>query len=125
MTNIKIINAGMPKAGPYSHAVKVDNLIFISGQIPIAETNDIEEQTLSVFKKVKKILEAAGASVAKIVKVTVFLKDLASFQKMNLVYKRFFKQNDVTENFPARTTVEVSNLPGNNTLIEIDVIAAT
>ncbi|MHA1489200.1 MAG: RidA family protein [Promethearchaeota archaeon] len=124
MVDIEIIDGGITKAGPYSHAVKTGNLIFVAGQIPSPGTTGIKEQTLSAFEKVKTILEAGGASVSNIVKVTVFLINVSDFSEMNQTYKDFFVNNGVTEKFPARTTVEISNLPLKGILLEIDVIAA-
>jgi len=124
MPNIEYINPGTPVAGPYTPATKVGNFVFVSGQGPAPGTTDIKEQTLTTFEKIKQILEAAGAKVSNIVKVSVFLNDMSLFSKMNRTYKKFFKENGVTENFPARTTVEVANLPVASMLIEIDVIAA-
>ena len=124
MVDIEIIDGGTPKAGPYSHAVKTGNLIFVAGQVPDPKTTGIKEQTLSAFEKVKTILEAGGASVSNIVKVTVFLINVSDFSEMNQTYKDFFVNNGVTEKFPARTTVEISNLPLKGILLEIDVIAA-
>jgi len=125
MVDVQIINVeGTPKAGPYSHAVKAGNLIFVSGQGPAPGTTDIKDQTMTAFGNVKKILETAGAKVLNVIKVTVFLKDMKDFGKMNRAYQKFFEDNGVSEKFPARTTVEVSNLPVATMLIEIDAIAA-
>lgn len=124
MVDIEIIDIGTPKGGPYSHAVKTGNLIFVAGQVPDPKTTGIKEQTLSAFEKVKTVLEAGGASVSNIVKVTVFLINVSDFSVMNQTYKDFFVNNGVTEKFPARTTVEISNLPLKGILLEIDVIAA-
>lgn len=124
MANIEYFNPGTPVAGPYTPGVKVGDFIFVSGQGPAAGTTDIKEQTLSTLENVKKILEAAGIEVSKIVKVSVFLKNIKDFGKMNRKYRKFFETNGVTEKFPARTTVEVSNLPAAGMLIEIDAIAA-
>lgn len=123
MANIKYFSLGTPVAGPYSPGVKVGNLIFVSGQGPTAGKMDIKEQTLSTLENIKKILEAAGIEVSKIVKVSVFLKNIKDFGKMNRTYKKFFETNGVTDKFPARTTVEISNLPTAEMLIEIDAIA--
>ncbi|MFX1258075.1 MAG: RidA family protein, partial [Promethearchaeota archaeon] len=110
---------------PYSPATKVGNLIFVSGQAPAIGTNTIEEQTLSTLKNIKKILEATGAKISNIVKISIFLKNIKDFDKMNQIYRNFFENSGVTQKkFPARTTVEVSNLPINGMLIEIDAIAA-
>jgi len=124
MVEKEVIDAGTPKAGPYSHAIKAGNLIFVSGQGPAPGTTDIVEQTKTAFGNIKAILEAAGAKVSDIIKVTVFLKNIEDFKKMNRTYKNLFKENGVSERFPARTTVEVSKLPVETMLIEIDAIAA-
>jgi len=125
MVDVKFINSpGTPKAGPYTHAVQAGNLIFVSGQGPAAGTTDIKDQTTTTFENVKKILEVAGAKVSNIVKCTVYLKNMKDFGKMNRTYQKFFEDNGVTEKFPARTTIEVSSLPVESMLIEIDVIAA-
>lgn len=124
MVDIEQINPGTPVAGPYSPALKAGNLIFVSGQGPAPGTTDIEGQTKTAFENIKIILEAANASVSNIVKVSVFLKNIGDFKKMNRAYKKFFEDNGVKEKFPARTTVEVSNLPVETMLIEIDAIAA-
>lgn len=123
MVEKEVIDAGTPKVGPYSHAIKVGNLIFVSGQGAAPGTTNITEQTTTGFEKVKTILEAAGARVSNIVKVTVYLKNMGDFKSMNSAYKSFFVSNGVDEKFPARTTIEVSNLPLESMLIEIDVIA--
>jgi 2-iminobutanoate/2-iminopropanoate deaminase len=108
--------------GPYSQGIKWKNFIFISGQIPIdPQTNmivkgDIVIQTKQVIENIRNILIKAGGDLKNVVKTTIYLKNLNDFEKMNYVYAQYFK------NKPARTTVEVSNLP-KNALIEIDVIA--
>ncbi|MGQ4892478.1 MAG: RidA family protein [Candidatus Njordarchaeia archaeon] len=119
-----ILTENAPKPiGPYSQAVKVDRFLFLSGQIPIEpETNEvvkgeIEDQTKRVLDNIKAVLEAAGFTINDVVKVTVFLKDLNLFNKFNEVYGEYFKDKP-----PARTTVEVSNLP-KGVLLEIDAIA--
>ncbi|MHA1150976.1 MAG: RidA family protein [Promethearchaeota archaeon] len=123
MVDIERINPGTPVSGPYNPAIKVGNLIFISGQGPAPGTTDIKEQTQTALENIKKIIEATGASVSNIVKTTIFLKNIKEFGKMNRVYKKFFNSNGVEENYPARTTVEASNLPVETMLIEIDAIA--
>lgn len=108
--------------GPYSQAIKVGNFIFVSGQIPIEpQTNkivkrNIKLQTERVIKNIEEILKKAGSSLDNVVKTTVFLRNMKDFEKMNYVYASFFK------NKPARSTVEVSNLP-KGVLIEIECIA--
>ena len=113
-----------PKAiGPYSQAVKANGFIFVSGQIPIdPDTNvivkgDIAEQTIRVIKNIKNILEAGGSGLEDVVKTTVYLRDLKKFGDMNRAYGEFF-----TTLFPARATVEVSNLP-KGADVEIDAVA--
>lgn len=122
MVNFEVIDTGSPKAGPYNLGIKASNLIFISGQVTTPDARDIKEQTLAAFEKIKKILEAAGAHVSNLVKVTVFLKNMSDFKEMNQAYKEFFEQNGVSEKFPARSTVEAT-CPLPYGLIEIDAIA--
>ncbi|HDZ19637.1 MAG TPA: RidA family protein [archaeon] len=122
MTNIEIIDTGSPKAGPYSLGIRAGNLIFISGQVPAPEAETVKQQTQTAFEKIKKILEAAGASVSNIVKVSVFLKKMSDFKEMNDAYREFFEQNGVNDRFPARSTVEAT-CPLPTALVEIDAIA--
>jgi 2-iminobutanoate/2-iminopropanoate deaminase len=109
----------------YSQAVKAGDLVFVSGQVPLnPETKKvvqggIEAQTRQVLNNVKAIVEAAGSSIEKIVKVTVFLEDISDFKKMNDVYCTYFKKNP-----PARTTVQ-AHLLMPELLIEIDVTACS
>lgn len=109
--------------GPYSQAVRFGKFLFISGQIPInPDTNEtvkgsIEDQTTQVISNIKAILESAGMDLGDVVKTTLFLKSLEDFDKVNNVYKIYFKDNP-----PARSTVEVSRLP-KDANIEIEVIA--
>lgn len=109
--------------GPYSHAVRVGDLLFCAGQIPIDPKDgnliigDIKAQTERVLQNVKAILEDQGLTFANVVKSTVFMTDLANFAAMNEVYGRHF-----TENFPARSTVQVAGLP-KGAVVEIEVIA--
>ena len=111
--------------GPYSQAVRFGKFLFISGQIPInPDTNEtvkssIEDQTTQVISNIKAILESAGMDLGDVVKTTLFLKSLEDFDKVNNVYKRFFKDNP-----PARSTVEVSRLP-KDADIEIEAIACS
>ena len=117
------IRPGTPVVGPYTPGVKTGNLLFVSGQGPAAGTDNIKDQTRTVLENVKTVVEAAGLKVANIVKTIVFLKDIKDFGKMNRTYKKFFEDNGVTEDFPARTTVEVANLPAAGMLVEIEAIA--
>ena len=109
--------------GPYSQAIKVGNLVFTSGQIPIdpATGNFVEggikEQTRQSLTNVKAILEEAGLTMANVVKTTVFIADMADFADMNAVYAEFF-----AEPYPARSAVAVKTLP-KGALVEIEVVA--
>ncbi|ACK42610.1 MULTISPECIES: RidA family protein [Dictyoglomus] len=109
--------------GPYSQGIKVGNMVFISGQIPIdPDTGNvveggIKEQTKRVLENVKAILESIGGSLNNVVKTTVFMVDLEEFSEMNEVYKEYFPNNP-----PARSTIQVSALP-KNVKIEIEAIA--
>jgi 2-iminobutanoate/2-iminopropanoate deaminase len=122
MSDIEIINPGTPVAGPYNPGIKVGNLLFVSGQGSAQVGANIKEQTLDALNKIKKIVEAAGGKISNIVNTSVFLKNMKEFSEMNSVYKKFFNENGVTEFYPARVTVEVSNLPFANMLIEISAI---
>jgi 2-iminobutanoate/2-iminopropanoate deaminase len=109
--------------GPYNHAVRIGDLLFSAGQIPLDPatgnlvTGDIKAQTERVLQNVKAILDDQQLTFAHVVKSTVFLTNLADFAGMNEVYAKYF-----TENFPARSTVQVAALPkGAN--VEIEVIA--
>ena len=111
--------------GPYSQAVKVGGLMFISGQIPLnPETGDlvsgsIEDEANQVLQNIKSICEAAGHGMEDIVKITIFLTDLGNFATVNEVMKKHF-----SEPYPARATVEISGLPlGVN--VEIEAIVST
>ncbi len=113
-----------PKAiGPYSQAIKVNGFIFTSGQIAIDPatqqviTGDVKAQTDRVLRNLSEILEAAGSGLGKVVRCTVFLKNMSEFAAMNEVYGKYFSTAP-----PARSTVEVARLP-KDVLIEIDVIA--
>jgi 2-iminobutanoate/2-iminopropanoate deaminase len=113
-----------PKAiGPYSQAVVAGGFIFASGQIPFDPSTGefveggVAEQTEQVLKNLTAVLNAAGASLAEVVKTTVFLADMNDFAVMNEVYGRFF-----TENPPARATVQAARLP-RDARVEIEVIA--
>jgi len=109
--------------GPYNHAVRVGDLLFCAGQIPIDPkdgnlvTGDIKVQTDRVLQNIKAILEDQGLTFANVVKSTVFMTDLANFGGMNETYAKYF-----TDNCPARSTVQVAALPKAAT-VEIEVIA--
>jgi 2-iminobutanoate/2-iminopropanoate deaminase len=112
-----------PKAvGPYSQAVAVDGWLFTSGQVHLEASGtlidaDIGTQTRQIFANLKAVLSEAGASFADVVKVTVYLRDMADFKPMNEVYAEFF-----ADGLPARSTVEVAGLPL-DARIEIDLVA--
>lgn len=111
--------------GPYSQAVRVGELLFVSGQIPLDASGvmvpgGITEQTEQVTRNIGNILAAAGLSAANVVRTTVFLKDMNDFAAMNAVYAKFFAAEGMVP--AARSTVEVARLP-KDVLVEMDVIA--
>lgn len=112
--------------GPYSQAIRVDELLFTSGQIPIdpATGNMVEggitEQTTRVLENLQAVLEAAGVTLSHVVKTTVFLKDMKDFAAMNEVYAKYLQTDGVAA--PARSTVQVAALP-KDALVEIECIA--
>ena len=106
--------------GPYSQAIETEGLIFVSGQLPVENgviPEDIAAQTRASLNNVKAILEAAGSDLSKVVKTTVFLKDMGDFVGMNEVYASLF-----TEPYPARACFEVAKLP-KDAKVEIEAIA--
>ena len=109
--------------GPYSQAIRVGDLVFTAGQLAIDPATGklveggIEEQTRQVLRNISAVLEAAGSSLDRVAKTTVFLKDMGDFKAMNQVYGEFFASEP-----PARSTVEVSDL-ALGALVEIDAIA--
>ncbi len=123
MPNIEIINPGTPVAGPYNPGIKAGNFLFVSGQGSAQSKEDIKEQTLTTLNKIKTIVEAGGGKISNIVKATVYLKNINDFIEMNTVYKKFFNDNGVSESYPSRAALEVSNLPLPSMLIEISAIA--
>ncbi len=119
-----VATTNAPQAiGPYSQAVVANGLVFASGQVPIDPATgqiiegDIEAQTERVLKNLKALVEAAGTSLDRVVKTTVYLKDMNEFARMNAVYAKFFAAEP-----PARSTVEVARLP-RDVRVEIDLIA--
>jgi 2-iminobutanoate/2-iminopropanoate deaminase len=113
-----------PKAiGPYSQAIRANGFVFLSGQIPLdpktqqVVEGDIAVQTERVLENLKGVVEAAGSSLQRAIKTTVFLADMNDFASMNEVYGRYFATHS-----PARSTVEVSRLP-RNVRVEIDLVA--
>lgn len=119
---IKPANAANP-VGPYNHAVRIGDLLFCSGQIPLDPatgqlvSGDIKAQTERVLENLKAILSDQGLGFAHVVKSTVFLTNLGDFAAMNEVYARYFRTD-----FPARSTIQVAALP-RGASVEIEVVA--
>lgn len=119
-----IATQSAPQAiGPYSQAVRAGEFVFCSGQIPVDPatgqlvSGSVAEQTRRVLVNLNAVLEEAGASLDRVVKTTVFLRDMNDFAAMNLAYAEFFKEAP-----PARATVQVARLP-KDVAVEIDAIA--
>lgn len=111
--------------GPYVQGVDLGNMIMTSGQIPVdPKTGDVPQdvaaQARQALENVKAVVQAAGLTVADIVKTTVFVKDLGDFSTINAAYETFFTENNAT--FPARSCVEVARLP-KDVKIEVEAIA--
>jgi 2-iminobutanoate/2-iminopropanoate deaminase len=123
MREIVLTDRAPKPIGPYSQAIKVNGLLFVSGQISIdPKTNefavgDIQRQTERTLENLKGIVEAAGSKLSHVIKTTVFLKNMSDFAAMNEIYARYFSVAP-----PARSTVEVARLP-KDALIEMEVIA--
>lgn len=124
MANKKIQTDLAPKAiGPYSQAIDLGDLVFVSGQIPLDPKtmevvgDSIEDQTTQVMKNLEAILAEANLTFTNVVKFTIYLTDLTDFDTVNQTYAQF-----LTEPYPARATIEVSKLP-KNVKVEIDLIA--
>ncbi len=119
-----IQTANAPAAiGPYSQAVRAGDLLFVSGQIPLDPKSGelirtgVADETKKVLENLKAIIEAAGGTLADVVKTTIFLKDMNSFSVVNEIYGTYFPQP-----YPARATVEVARLP-RDVNVEIEAIA--
>lgn len=112
--------------GPYSQAVRVGEFLFTSGQVALDPvtgqlvSGGIEEQTHRALQNLQAVLAAAGVDFDRVVKTTVFLKDMGHFAAMNAIYAQYFHRQDTTP--PARSTIEVARLP-KDALVEIEVIA--
>ena len=124
MENRSILTDKAPQPiGPYSQAIRAGDFIFTAGQVPVdPATNKVVEggvqaQTRRSLENVKAVLEAAGASLNDVVKVTVFLKDMNDFAEVNEVYAEYF-----TDNKPARSAVQVARLPL-DVMVEIEAVA--
>ncbi len=136
MTQKEIITTkNAPQAiGPYSVGVKAGNLVFTAGQLginpqsggPIPDgglvPGGIEAETRQALKNLSAVLEAAGTSLANVVKTTVFLRDMNDFGAMNAVYAEFFTPGDSTGNYPARSAVQAARLP-KDAAVEIEAVA--
>ena len=119
---IKTDKASLP-VGPYNQAVSIGNLIYTAGQIPLDRQGymvpgGIKEQTEQVIQNLTAVLAQGGSSLDKVVKATVFLKDLNDFAGMNEVYAKYFKSDTA----PARSTIQVARIP-KDSLVEIEVVA--
>jgi len=118
-----IATSGAPAAiGPYSQAVEAAGMVFVSGQLPVDPVSgsmpgDVGDQTRLSIENIRAILAEAGLELSDVVKITVFLTDIGSFQDVNKVYGQYF-----SENAPARACIEVSALP-KGALVEIEAIA--
>jgi 2-iminobutanoate/2-iminopropanoate deaminase len=118
-----VTDRGPQAIGPYSQAIRANGFVFLSGQIPLdpktqeVVKGDVSVQTERVLENLKGVVEAAGSSLQRVVKTTVFLADMDDFAAMNEVYSRYFVAHK-----PARSTVEVTRLP-KNVRVEIDLIA--
>lgn len=119
----RIYTTSAPQAiGPYSQAIKINNHVYFSGQIPLNPegmaliSDDFKEQAIQVFKNLEQVAEASGGQLDAIVKLTIYLTDLAAFSILNEVMMAFFNQP-----YPARTTIQVSALP-KGAQIEVDAV---
>lgn len=122
MKNIVETKNAPSAIGPYSQAIQFGNMLFTSGQIPVNPRTgevpkSVEEQARQALENLKNVLEAAGLSLANVVKTTVFIKDMNDFAIINEVYAQYFEQP-----YPARSCVEVARLP-KDVLVEIECIA--
>lgn len=109
--------------GPYSQAIEVNGMVFTSGVIPVNPATGeiaatIEEQAGQAFSNLRNLIEASGASIDKVVKTTVFIKEMDDFGKINKIYAEYFK-----EPYPARSCVEVARLP-KDVMLEVEAIVA-
>lgn len=120
---VKTESAPIPR-GPYNQAVRVGDTIYVAGQMPLDPftsqlvDGDAATQARRVFENIKAIVEAAGSSMDRVVKTTIFLTDASDFAAVNAVYAEFF-----TGTLPARSTVGVAALPGGSAKLQVDAIA--
>ncbi len=114
---------GLPHVGPYSNVAEAGGFLFVSGTLPVDTTNNISikdsvsQATELILKNIKKALDECGSSIDRVVKTTVFLKDMADFNEMNEAYKNFFPVAP-----PSRSCVAVKSIPGDYP-VEIEAIA--
>jgi len=127
MSKTLVFTNEAPEAiGPYSQAIRVGNLLFTAGQIPLDPATGqlvhggIQEQTTRVLENLKAIVQAAGSSLARTVKTTVYLKNFDDFAAMNAIFATYLAPEGVAP--PARTTIEASRLP-KGALVEIELVA--
>jgi 2-iminobutanoate/2-iminopropanoate deaminase len=127
MQRTKVQTAQAPAAiGPYSQAIRCGQFLYTSGQVALDPASgeligsDVQAQTEQVFANIEAVLTAAGATLAQVVKTTVFLASMSDFQAMNAIYARYFSGPDRLS--PARSTVAVAELP-RKALVEIECIA--
>lgn len=123
MQNVISTNKAPAAIGPYSQAIEVNGFVFTSGVIPVnPETNEIgttiEEQAEQAFSNLKNLIEASGVTMDKVIKTTVFIKEMNDFGKINEIYSKYFAQP-----YPARSCVEVARLP-KDVMLEVEAIAA-
>lgn len=125
MHNIIYTKSAPKPIGPYNQGIKKNNIVMTSGQIAINQNNqiisdNIIEQTKVILQNIKNIIQKSGLQINDIVKMTIFVTQLNEINQINIIYNDFFKKHNAR--LPARTCVEVSNLP-KNAKIEIDAIA--
>lgn len=122
MKNVIVTDKAPSAIGPYSQAIEVNGMVYTSGVIPVnPETGvvpeDVEAQATQAFTNLTNLVEAAGTDMSKVVKTTVFIKEMDDFATINQIYAKFFK-----EPYPSRSCVEVARLP-KDVLLEIEAIA--
>lgn len=123
MQNVISTDKAPGAIGPYSQAIEVNGFVFTSGVIPVnpqtgAMGTTIEEQADQAFSNLKNLIEASGASMDKVVKTTVFIKEMNDFGKINEIYAKYFVQP-----YPARSCVEVARLP-KDVMLEVEAVVA-
>lgn len=127
MEHVQISTSDAPAAiGPYSQAIRCGQFLYLSGQVALDPASgqlvgeDVQAQTHRVFQNIQAVLQSAGASLAAVVKTTVFLANMSDFQAMNAVYASYFAETG--QPAPARSTVAVAELP-RKALVEVECVA--